>query len=88
MVVVIHGRRDLLEEHRSVVRPEVADRAAEERDEAPPVDWERVEVPVEVTDDRMHLQTCDLALDRGRGAPEDLFADVERDEPRQRPVAA
>ena len=76
--------RHLGEELGAFLGREVADRAAEERDDAASAGGDLVEMVLEVADDRVHFDAVVLAGDRGRCAPECLLADVERNEATQR----
>ena len=76
--------RDLGEELRAFLGREVADRAAEERDDPASAGGDLVEMVFEVADDGVHLDAVVLAGDRRRCAPERLLADVEGNEATQR----
>jgi hypothetical protein len=66
---------------------QVADRAAEERDEPRAAVGELTEVRLEVADDRVDRDPV-LVGDRGRRGPQGGFADVEGGEGAQRPRAS
>ena len=61
--------RHLGEELGACLGREVADRAAEERDDAAPAGGNLVEMVLEVADDRVHLDAVVLAGDRVAAAP-------------------
>src|SRR4029078_3033720 len=85
VVVVAEGAAELVEEPRTALGGEVADRAPDERDDAPAVERQPVEMTVEVADDGVHLTGRMERVDLRGGLAQDLFADVERDEPAQPP---
>ena len=78
--------RDRSEEPRPLLRLEVADRRAEERDHPPVPRGQGAQVAPEVADDAVHLDARVLLLDRRRALAQRLLAHVEGHEAPQRPV--
>src|SRR5207302_9028904 len=72
--------RHVVEECCTRTREEIADRAAEERDEPAARVRNVVEVECEVVDHRLYVDAGILALDRCSRVVQGLLADVERHE--------
>ena len=84
VVVEPEPLRDVEQELGAGRRQQVADRAAEERDDPPPTAGDRAEVVLEVADDGVHGHRRVVAV-HGRGrVAQRLLADVERHEARDR----
>ena len=69
------------EERGALLLVEVPDRAAEEGDESRAAGREAVQMPVEVADDRLDLQTGIALAQRRGGVEQGRLTHVERDEP-------
>ena len=78
-VAVGHRAVEVEQEARSLLRPEVADRAPEEHDETAAVCRDPVDVEAEVAHDRMHLECGVVGGERRRCVEQRLVAHVERD---------
>ncbi len=88
MVVGTQARRDRAQELGARRRVQVADGAAEERNDTPAVPRDPIEVVFEVADHGVHVDRCVLFVDRARRLAQRLLADVERHEAFERTRAA
>jgi hypothetical protein len=73
----VQRRLHRAEEIRPLGRRQIADRAAQKRDQAPPAFGQEAEVTAEIADHRVHLEAGVLADDRRGACTQRLLADVE-----------